>query len=292
MNEFVKRTLSGAAFVGCIVGSILWHPIAFSVLLLLIIILAINEFHILMHSNPTSRFGSIIAGILLWLGTQWALVIPEDVLSHQSWGLYAIIGAAYMLVIVFMLMEALWQPSDNPISNWGNIFISQSMIGVPLCTLGALMYLDKWLLLALFVLIWTNDTGAYCVGSLSAKWMKGGNHKMSPNISPKKSWEGLFGGVAFTIGAAYILNHFGWFESIAGVHHNEAIIVGFALLTCAFATFGDLMESKFKRTIGVKDSGRFLPGHGGVLDRFDSVLLASPLLMLYSYICYMLLSLF
>ena len=291
MSEFWKRTLSGAVFVACIVGSILWHPIAFCAVELLVMCWAVNEYHQLMHSNITTRVGSIVAACLLWLGSQWFIMIPTDVLDHHSWGLYALIGAAYMLVIVLVLMEELWQQAENPIRNWGNLFISQAMVAFPLCTLGLLLFLDKFLCLALFILIWTNDTGAYCVGSLTAKLPKG-NHKMFIRVSPKKSWEGLVGGIALTIAVALLLGHFGWFDSIAGQSHHAAIIIGFALLTCAFGTFGDLMESLMKRTIGVKDSGRFLPGHGGVLDRFDSILLASPILTIYCYICYMLLSIF
>ena len=292
MTEFLKRTLSGAGFVACIVGSIIWHPIAFCGLLLVIMMWAVHEFHAMVGSDTPTKWGSIAATVVLWGGTQWIVMVPEEVLSHQSWGLYALIAAAYMLIIIGVLLEELWEKENNPIHNWGNLFISQAMIAFPLTTLGSLLYLDKWLLLALFVLIWTNDTGAYCVGSLTAKYMPGGNHKMFIRVSPKKSWEGLVGGIVLTIGIAYLLGTFGWFDSIAGEGHNSAIIFGFAALTCAFGTFGDLMESLMKRTAGVKDSGHFLPGHGGVLDRFDSILLASPLLAIYCYICYMLLSLF
>ena len=109
---------------------------------------------------------------------------------------------------------------------------------------------------------------------------------MAPHISPKKSWEGLFGGMAFAIGAAFILHRFGWFESIVPADHGLLISGLFGLLVSGFGTMGDLMESLFKRSIGVKDSGSFLPGHGGVLDRFDSILLATPVLTAYSWICY------
>lgn len=122
---------------------------------------------------------------------------------------------------------------------------------------------------------------------------------MFPRVSPKKSWEGLFGGIFFAILAALILMHFGWFDTlwskteIIGANGLVYIvIIVFAVLACGFGTLGDLMESLMKRTIGVKDSGHFLPGHGGVLDRFDSMLLASPMLAIYSWICYAASSLF
>ncbi|MBQ7632193.1 MAG: phosphatidate cytidylyltransferase [Paludibacteraceae bacterium] len=292
MSEFWKRTLSGAIFVACVIGSILWHPAAFCALLLIIMCWGVWEFHTMVGSDSTTRWGSLIATLLLWTGTQWFVFVPENTLSHQSWGIYAFIAAAYILVIIGILMEELWHKEVNPIHNWGNLFISQAMIVFPMSTMGSILYLDKWLLLALFVLIWANDTGAYCVGSLTAKWMPNGNHKMFIRVSPKKSWEGLLGGIIVTILVAYLLGHFGWFDTIAGESHHKAIIFGFAALVCAFGTFGDLMESLMKRTVGVKDSGHFLPGHGGVLDRFDSILFASPILAIYCYICYMFWSLF
>ena len=292
MSEFWKRTLSGAVFVGCVVGSILWHPIAFCTLLFIINCWAVHEFHVMVGSDKPTTWGSVLAAALLWGIVEWIVLFPSENFNLQSWGLYALLAAAYILLIIAFLMEELWHKDSNPIHNWGNLFISQAMIAFPLCTMGLLLYLNKWLLLALFVLIWTNDTGAYCVGSLTAKLMPHGNHKMFIRVSPKKSWEGLLGGILFTILVAFVLGHFGWFDSIAGEGHNKAVIFGFAALVCAFGTFGDLMESLMKRTVGVKDSGHFLPGHGGVLDRFDSILFAAPILTIYCYICYMFLLLF
>ena len=115
---------------------------------------------------------------------------------------------------------------------------------------------------------------------------------MIPHVSPKKSWEGLFGGLACTIGAAFILNRFGWFATITPEESGLLIPGLFGFLVTAFGTMGDLMESLFKRSIGVKDSGKFLPGHGGVLDRFDSILLAGPIITAFCWICYLLVPLF
>ena len=295
MSEFWKRTLFGAIYVGAVVGSILWNPWAFCVLFGVICLWAVREFHVLMKSSRGLSGGAQISALLLWVGVSVYLLAPEG-LAH-SWGVYALIGCAYLLVSFAVLIDELWSKAENPVANWGNLFISQAMIALPFCAMGALLVLDKWLLLALFVLIWVNDTGAYCVGSLTAKRAEG-NHKMFPRVSPKKSWEGLFGGVAFAIAAAYILHHFGWFDGVmangewnmANVMTNAFVII-FALLTCTFGTLGDLMESLLKRTVGVKDSGHFLPGHGGVLDRFDSMLLAAPVMAVFCWICYALSSL-
>ena len=134
---------------------------------------------------------------------------------------------------------------------------------------GVMMH-SRWLMLALFILIWINDSGAYIVGSLMAK-RKGGNHKMFPRVSPAKSWEGLIGGFIFDLVAGYVFFLVGWTADMGLV--NSLL---FALFVGVFGTLGDLMESLFKRTLGVKDSGKLMPGHGGALDRFDSLLLAVP----------------
>ena len=286
MSEFWKRTLSGAVFVACVVGSILWNEWAFCGLFLFITLLAVLEFHRLVKSPRALRNYALLATILLWATAQvlaWSTNAQYDFIALG----FALAGA-HMLIMIFGLLDEIWNHSEHPLQSWGNLLISQFMIALPLAALCFLYFLDKWLLLALFVLIWVNDSGAYCVGVTTAK-RKGGNHKMTPHISPKKSWEGLFGGVAFAIGAAYLLHYFGWFDSIMagseGARQNIIIIL-FALFTSTAGTLGDLMESLFKRSIGVKDSGRFLPGHGGVLDRFDSILLASPIITAFCWLCY------
>ena len=120
-----------------------------------------------------------------------------------------------------------------------------------------------------------NDSGAYIVGSLMAK-RKSGNHKMFPRVSPAKSWEGLIGGFIFDLISGYIFYLVGWTSTIGLTAYPLFDSLLFALAVGVFGTLGDLMESLMKRTIGVKDSGKFMPGHGGVLDRFDSLLLAVP----------------
>jgi phosphatidate cytidylyltransferase len=145
------------------------------------------------------------------------------------------------------------------------------MIALPFALMNGVLMHNKFLLLALFILLWVNDSGAYIVGSLMAK-RKQGNHKMFPRVSPAKSWEGLIGGLVFDLIAGYVFFRVGWTADMGLI--NSLL---FALFGGVFGTLGDLMESLMKRTIGVKDSGKFMPGHGGVLDRFDSLLLATPI---------------
>lgn len=285
MSELIKRTLSGAIYVACVVGSILYSPYAFGLLLLLVTCLAVNEFHKLMKSSRISRSGGIVCALLLCGGAICFSVLPRDLFLQNSWGVYGLIGVCYSIILIATLIDELWEKSEHPVQNWGTLLVSQVMIALPFCSMALLFHMDKWLLLAVFVLLWVNDTGAYCVGCLTAK-LPNGNHKMFPRVSPKKSWEGLIGGIVFSLLAALILHHFGWFDKIAANDYGMVIALVFAVVACAFGTLGDLMESLMKRSIGVKDSGRFLPGHGGVLDRFDSLLLATPMLTIYCFLCY------
>lgn len=274
MSEFVKRTLSGTVFVSCIIGCVLGHFWALSGLVLLVILLAVDEFLRLVKSPRSLRIFAALSSALIW---------SVAALSAYPW--MPALVLAYMAMLIACMLDEIWNLSGKPLQNWGNLLISQIMIAMPLCSMLLLERLDKWLLLALFVLIWVNDTGAYCVGTLTAKRAQG-NHKMTPHISPKKSWEGFIGGVVFCLVTAYLLARCGWFDTISANGHEVLIAMIFAVFASLFGTMGDLMESLFKRSIGVKDSGRFLPGHGGVLDRFDSILLASPILTAFCWICY------
>jgi phosphatidate cytidylyltransferase len=126
--------------------------------------------------------------------------------------------------------------------------------------------------LSVFIFLWTNDTGAYCVGSLL------GRHKLFPRISPGKSWEGSVGGALFVLAAAWAISYF-----FDGTILTTIQWLGLGLVVAVFGTWGDLVESLFKRTLGIKDSGNILPGHGGMLDRFDSSLIAIPAAVVYLY---------
>ena len=139
-----------------------------------------------------------------------------------------------------------------------------------------MLTVDVLLPLSVFVLLWTNDTGAYCAGSLLGK------HKLFPRVSPGKSWEGSIGGGVLVLVVSYLI---GWYVNQGADPHvlNEWQWMGLGLVVCVFGTWGDLVESLLKRTIGVKDSGNVIPGHGGMLDRFDSSLMALPAAVVYLY---------
>ena len=190
-----------------------------------------------------------------------------------SWSYPLLFG--YVVVMILSMLQEVIRPNNQTLSHWGHLCSSQLMIALPFSLMTAVLMEDKYLLLALFILVWANDSGAYLLGSLTAR-SKNGNHKMCPAISPKKSWEGLVGGIILSVAAACVFQVVGWTSSITLTAYPWLNSILLALVVSIFSTLGDLMESQMKRTLGVKDSGKFMPGHGGVLDRFDSLLLVTP----------------
>lgn len=268
MNNFITRTLSAIVYAGLVIGSILvqpvcfgGHPLLFGVLFMIVSTLAVREFHALVGSDIKTMTYSMMSNVLLF-STLYFLFYGDIIWR----GLLV----AYVAVMLLALITHLFRPQVQPIQSWGNLCASQLMVALPFALMNGIMMHNQWLMLALFILLWVNDSGAYIVGSLTAK-RKGGNHKMFPRVSPAKSWEGLIGGFVFDLVAGYVFFRIGWMGDMSLMDS-----LFFALAGGVFGTLGDLMESLFKRTLGVKDSGKFMPGHGGVLDRFDSLMLAIP----------------
>ena len=268
MNNFLTRTLSAIVYAGLVIGSILvqpvcfgGHPLLFGVLFMIVSTLAVREFHVLVGSDIKTMTYSMMSNVLLF-STLYFLFYGDIIWR----GLLV----AYVAVMLLALITHLFRPQVQPIQSWGNLCASQLMVALPFALMNGIMMHNQWMMLALFILLWVNDSGAYIVGSLTAK-RKGGNHKMFPRVSPAKSWEGLIGGFVFDLIAGYVFFRIGWMGDMSLMDS-----LFFALAGGVFGTLGDLMESLFKRTLGVKDSGKFMPGHGGVLDRFDSLMLAIP----------------
>ena len=268
MNNFITRTLSAIVYAGLVIGSILvqplcfgGHPLLFGVLFMIVSTLAVREFHALVGSDIKTTTYAMISNALLYTTLYF--------LFFGDW-IWRGLLLAYVAVMLLALITHLFRPQVQPIHSWGNLCAGQLMIALPFALMNGVLMHSKWLMLAVFILLWVNDSGAYIVGSLMAK-RKGGNHKMFPRVSPAKSWEGLIGGFVFDLIAGYVFFRIGWMGDMSLMDS-----LFFALAGGVFGTLGDLMESLFKRTLGVKDSGKFMPGHGGVLDRFDSLMLAIP----------------
>ena len=270
MNNFFQRTLSAIVYAGTVIATTLLHPMYFGIVFMIVSAWAIYEHHKLVQTSIKAACYAIIATVLLF-ATMYFHFLGDPICK---WLFFL-----YLAVFILAIIRELFIPQEDPIRSWGHLCSGQIMIALPFALMNGILMENKFLLLSLFVILWLNDSGAYIVGSLMAK-RKSGNHKMFPRVSPAKSWEGLIGGFIFDIIAGYVFYRIGWTADLTLTAYPLLNSILFALVIGLFGTLGDLIESLFKRTLGVKDSGKFLPGHGGVLDRFDSLLLAVPVVYL------------
>ncbi len=271
MNNFWQRTFSGFLFVALIAGSILLSRYyVFVVTFAVICGLTVREFHKLTNQQPDVNVNQWLA-----IGGAVLLFITSNLYANKTFIYPAF--SAYGFYIVMALIVELYAKKKNPIHNWAYFIIGQVLIALPFSLLNFILYINAWqpiILLAVFATIWLNDTGAYLVGITMGK------HRLFERISPKKSWEGFAGGAIAALISGYVFSLFlPQMNLLNWLIFSEIIVV--------FGTFGDLLESLLKRTIEVKDSGNVIPGHGGLLDRFDSMLLAAPVIFIYlSFIFY------
>ena len=267
MKNVVVRALSGIVYIALSVGALVAGQPWLAILSGLFAALAFAEFQSITFRSeggvkPAIRVIDALFGIGL-------------VLAAGSGLEYATVGAVTVLLCypLVRLTLALYDKSGGAFYTAALSALSLLYIALPLAVLNVLytqLPHSSHMVLLMFVMIWLNDTGAFCVGSLC------GRRKLFERLSPKKSWEGFFGGLACCIlaGAAYAL----WYEA-APLSVLEGI--GLGIVVSVFATWGDLFESLIKRTSGVKDSGHLIPGHGGILDRIDSLLFVAPATMIY-----------
>ena len=280
-NNFIQRAITGIIFVGVLIGCILGGPISFTLLFALITALTIHEFGVIISKQPDVEINKpicMLAGVFLFFGFAYLRVMPGQ----------TEILIPYLFLIIYLLVSELYLKKKNPLNNWAYAMMSQIYIALSFAMLNVLAYhsignegelsnyqvqYNPILPLSIFIFTWINDTGAYCTGMLFGK------HRLFERISPKKSWEGSIGGGVFSIIAAIVMAHYFPFMPIS-------IWIGLALTVVIFGTLGDLTESLLKRTIGIKDSGNILPGHGGMLYRFDRTLMEVPAAVVYLYIIY------
>lgn len=229
-------------------------------------VLALAEFYRLTNKKEKkiALVLDIAGGLILFLSLYTVMVLPQ---------LTMIALASYLAYLVLRFIIQLYTKEENPLQNWAYSFMGQIYVALPLALLNIVAFKYGFhILLALFIFIWINDTGAFCVGCTIGK------NRLFERISPKKSWEGFFGGLLFCIGIAVVFA-LCLSDYFAGL--NLAQWIGLGIVSSIFATWGDLCESLIKRTLDVKDSGKLLPGHGGMLDRIDSLLLVVPAALLY-----------
>ncbi len=265
MSNFLQRTISGAIFIAIIIASILIHYYTFLAVFIIITAWAVREFQQLTNQQPGVNVNTWVAafgGALLFL---CSFFYASDMFSFQ-W-----IYAAYIAYVAVVFIWELFRKAENPIHNWAYFILGQIYVAMPFSLLNFILFAAGYnsiILLSVFIIIWVNDTVAYLFGVTLGK------HRLFERISPKKSWEGFIGGALGTLATGYVFSLL-----IPDLSLLHWIIL--AEIIIVFGTFGDLMESLLKRTLNVKDSGDAIPGHGGLLDRFDSMLLAAPAVFVY-----------
>lgn len=271
MVNLIKRVCSGAIYIAIIVAAILLldnSPVMYLVVFPLLIVLGIGELITLAKDDETQSW--LVNIIDMLGGAGLFLTFYLHFIKDESSRLWLLLIAFYLLVRTIV---QLYRPRQNAVHSLERSFLSLGYVALPVSMLNCIMDITApRLLLGIFMFIWLYDTGAYCVGVLI------GRHRLFERISPKKSWEGVIGGVAFSIAGAFASHY--WFDEFFQVP-DLMTWVGLSVVVAVFATFGDLVESLIKRTVGVKDSGNIMPGHGGILDRIDSLLLVVPAVLIY-----------
>lgn len=271
------RTLTGIVFVAVLVGATLYSPASFILLFAIVTALTTWEFSTNVNRYAGASVNKLINAVAaVYLFVAFAGFCGDLVPSKAF--------VPYLVSIIYLLVSELYLQKSDPLKNWAYAFASQIYVALSFSLLNVLAFryapmtnhtsYESIYPLSIFLFLWTSDTGAYCCGSMLHKYFPA---KLFERISPNKSWVGSIGGGVLCLVVATILWHFfpdkltlpGW--------------LGLGLTVCIFGTWGDLVESLFKRQLGIKDSGHILPGHGGMLDRFDSSLLAIPAAALYLY---------
>jgi phosphatidate cytidylyltransferase len=268
VNNFLTRTITGALFVIVVIGSSIWDLWAFAAVFGIFTVFGILEFYKLV--SKTGARPQKILGTIIGFAVYAIIVLIIEGIFKELTQLFCFVVFA-LLFLIFII--ELFKGTITPLHNIACTFLGILYVSIPFSLLVSLSVFDTEKVfftfpILYFFIIWTYDTFAYLVG------IKFGKHRLYESISPKKSWEGAIGGLIFTIALVAILSEYYTFLSLMQW-------VGLALIIVVFGTFGDLAESMLKRSVNSKDSGNFFPGHGGILDRFDSMLLSVPFVFVY-----------
>ena len=284
LKTFATRTMTAAVFVAILLACICTNYITFISLFFIVAIWGLHEFYQLAEKLKAKPYKPIgyLAGICLF---------SYSAVSNSSFSVYLPTDTilAYVLIFVFFtFIIALFDDQKNTIVNITYTLTGLIYAVLPFMILVNISCMDKFYsphadstlwyetiapynfhyILGVILLIWASDAGAYIVGSLIGK------HKLYERISPGKTWEGTIGATILTMGASFLIAH--WYPELALKHW-----LMISMMVCIFGTIGDLVESMLKRQAGIKDSGKIMPGHGGILDRFDSLLFVAPFIYAY-----------
>lgn len=263
------RAITAFFFTIVMLGSIFLGAWTFTFFYLLLSMLALSEFYKLVKTSGIRPHQSI------------ALVLSAAIFILVAAFHFAEVPVKYLLLLIplafSVFLAELYRKDKTPFTNISFTFAGLIFVTLPFCFFYSLGFLTDWkvynfhLPLAFLLMLWASDTGAYLFGR------KLGSHKLFERHSPKKTWEGFFGGMLTSVLVSFIVSYF--FKEI-----SFPIWAGMAILIVTFGSLGDLVESMLKRSLDAKDSGSLLPGHGGLLDRFDGLLIAAPLVYAYLYL--------
>ena len=265
MKELGVRAMTGAVYVALTLGAAWAGPFTTFMLYLPVCLVALREIHLLYWGEQETQpiIWTILSGAVVYMAVAMGQFEPDWTFGYAT--------AVGFLMLLITMTWSLIRGQRDPANSLGGALTSLLLVAVPFGLMVHFFRFGAWIFIGFMVLLWTNDTGAYLVGRAM------GRTKLLPAVSPKKTVEGLLGGIALTLAAAWLIARFH-----PELKTIEWITVG--AIIALTATLGDLLESAFKRARGVKDSGTILPGHGGILDRFDGFLLAVPAVMLYLHL--------
>ena len=275
MKTLVTRTITGVFFVAALVGCVVWSERCVALFVARVAGVGVWEFSANVNRHAGAAVNPFIASMA---AVVLVLTVGRCCSMQANYALFL----PFVGTLLYLLISDLYRKAENPLKNWAYAFAAQLYVALPLSMISLLAYhldvenglvvFDWFLPLSVFIFLWSSDSGAYLFGSALSRYFPA---KLFPRISPGKSWVGSIGGGVLTLVVAAVL----WYFRPELLNLPQWL--GLGLVVCVFGTWGDLVESLFKRQLGIKDSGNVLPGHGGILDRFDSALLAIPAAVIY-----------
>lgn len=287
LKNFLVRTASGAVLLGIVLAAIFLGVWGYGALLLFITVVGVWEFYGLARakgSEPQRGMGVLMSIILFFAGFVPSLYIYNVIDKSELLvdGLLLLMLCAILLVLTFVI--EVFRNRKTPIYNIATTIMGTLYVALPMATLmiipailNKVIYCSDtwipWVFLFYLLLVWGNDVFAYLVGVTMGK------HRMCERLSPKKSWEGFAGGIAGSVAVGAI--------AAAVLGGSYGVWIGLAIVVALSSVVGDLIESMFKRDAGVKDSGSIMPGHGGILDRFDALIISAPFALIYLWVVMM-----
>ena len=278
LKNFIVRTLSGAVMLAVVLGAILASEWSFIALMAVITLGGIWEFYNFAQKagyQPMKLLG-LFGGMMIFTIaiSLFVLFATKDSTNDSLFAiLFGMAIITLLLLVPLMFICELYRKSPTPIANIGSTLMGMLYVALPLSLLILIPALlgngvwNPWIVIFYIFIIWANDVFAYLFGITL------GRHRLFERISPKKSWEGFFGGLLGAMAMGYVAS--------LVLEADAMTWIGLALVAAIAGVFGDLVESLFKRSVDLKDSGNFIPGHGGWLDRFDALIFSAPFAFVY-----------